>query len=190
MLLRNLYLTIPVIHSFIFVTSGCQGQPGGSIWVALDWEPAHRFLPGNRQEDLAMPSHAVWWRQSQSSLWMHASQFHCQKQQRHHANTKRSHSITWPLTGAVSVTCGCITPKFNDNNFIASDSVGQAFKQGSAGWLVSVPCGVSLGGSTVNEGSNVGSLLCAACHLGSLISPLHGLSSSRASLFPCGVLAG
>ena len=168
MLLRNLYLTIPVIHSFIFVTSGCQGQPGGSIWVALDWEPALPFhdaqarRPGNALACCLMEAISIFPVNACIPVPLPVPQFHC----------------------------GCITPKFNDNNCIAPDSVGRAFKRGSAGWLVSAPCGVSLGGSTVNEGPKMASLLCAACHLGSLISPLHGLSSSRASLFPCGLLAG
>ena len=125
---------------------------------------------------------------------MHASQFHFQKLQGHHANAKRSHSITWPLIGAVSSICDSITPNFNDNHYIAFDSLGLPFKQGSARWLISAPCGVSLGGSSMNEGSKMalppGLAVGAACHMGSLISLLHRLSSSRASLSPCSLLAG
>lgn len=100
---------------------------------------------------------------------------------------KRSHSITWPIIGAVSVICDCTTPNLNDNHCIVLDSLGQAFKQAGLSRMAHL-CSMcyQLGGSTVKERSKMASLPClalgAACHLGSLISPLHGLSSSRASL--------
>ena len=105
----------------------------------------------------------------------------------------RGVKITWPLIGAVCAPCDCITPNCDDNHFTASDSLGLPCKQHSVSWLVSAPCGVSLGGSSMNEGSKMASPPClavdAACHMGSLISPLHQLSSSRASLCPWSLLA-
>lgn len=166
MLLRNLDLTMLVIHSFIFCLLGTkpnQVEVSGWLWI---WnQPFFPWCTGKKTRHC--PSMLSDGRQLQASLWMHPSQFHCQKLQGHHANAKRSHSITWPLTGAVSAICDSITPNFNDNHFIASDSLGLPFKRGSARWLISALCGVSLGGSSMNEGSKM-----ASPHVWQLVLPV------------------
>ena len=181
-----------VIHSFIFCLLGTkpnQVEVSGWLWIwnlpffplctgEKTWQCPNTLSDGG---NLRFPCECV-----------HPSS--TARSYKHSMQMPRGVTIPWPLIGAVCAPCDCTTPNFDDNHFTASDSLGLPCKQHSVSWLVSAPCGVSLGGSSTNEGSKMASPPClavdAACHMGSLISPLHQLSSSRASLCPCSLLAG
>lgn len=160
-------------------------------WLWIDNLPFLHVV--HRQRDLTMHSHVLsdWGNLQLHGKCMH-SQFLSHKQQRHHTNANRSHSITWPIPGAVSVTCGLLTPKLNASHLIAYDSLKQAFKQSSTEGLISAPCGISWMTQLRMKNPRW-----SQSHIWQLMLPVKWgaqfrlyVDSRLLSLSPCGPLAG